>query len=230
MVGCLQIKGTTRLMGIIGDPIAQAKTPATINALFSSRGADIACVPLHVPVQELGAIWAGLKGMPNVVGFRITLPHKQSALQLCDSIDPLVKRVGIVNVVRRERNGDFRGYQFDGKGFVRGLQARRIAIENRDVLILGAGGAAVAIAFAPVEVGANSVTITNRTLAKAEGLAGRPLTAEPSLLATRHDDGRGHCATRNNSAVGGSRRTGCRDPFWYTHNQGTNRDDCRTHL
>ncbi|WP_234706429.1 shikimate dehydrogenase family protein [Sinorhizobium meliloti] len=158
-------------MGIIGDPIAQAQTPATINALFSSRGADIACVPLHVPVQELGAIWAGLKGMPNVVGFGITLPHKQSALQLCDSIDPLVKRVGAVNVVRRERNGDFRGYQFDGKGFVRGLQARRIAIENRDVLILGAGGAAVAIAFALVEVGANSVTISNRTLAKAEGLA-----------------------------------------------------------
>ncbi|MER8474179.1 shikimate dehydrogenase [Mesorhizobium sp. M1328] len=170
MVNCCQIKGTTRLFGIIGDPIAQAKTPATINAIFSSRGADIVCVPLHVPVQELDTIWAGLKGMSNLVGFGITIPHKQTALELCDSLDPLVKRVGAVNLVRRERDGSFRGYQFDGKGFVRGLQANSIAIEGRDVLILGAGGAAVAIAFALVEAGSNSITVSNRTLEKAEAL------------------------------------------------------------
>ncbi|RWM12369.1 MAG: shikimate dehydrogenase [Mesorhizobium sp.] len=171
MVDCFQIKGTTRLMGMIGDPIAQARTPATINAIFSSRGVDIACVPLKVPAQELETIWAGLKGMPNLIGLGITLPHKQTALKLCDSLDPLAKRVGAVNVVRRERDGSFRGYQFDGKGFVRGLQANSVAIENRDVLLLGAGGAAVAIAFALVEAGANSITISNRTTEKAQALA-----------------------------------------------------------
>ncbi|MBB4189750.1 shikimate dehydrogenase [Sinorhizobium terangae] len=155
-------------MAIIGDPIAQAKTPATINEIFSARGADIACVPLQVPAQELETIWAGLKRMPNLVGFGITLPHKQTALQLCDSLDPLVERVGAVNVVRRERDGSFRGYQFDGKGFVRGLQANNIEILHRDALIIGAGGAAVAIAFALAEAGAKSITISNRTTAKAQ--------------------------------------------------------------
>lgn len=168
MVRCMEIKGSTRLMAIIGDPIAQAKTPATINEIFSARGANIACVPLQVPAQELKTIWAGLKGMPNLVGFGITLPHKQTALQLCDSLDPLVERVGAVNVVRRERDGSFRGYQFDGKGFVRGLQAKNIEIVHRDALIIGAGGAAVAIAFALAEAGAKSISISNRTAAKAQ--------------------------------------------------------------
>lgn len=168
MVDCLEIKGSTRLMAMIGDPIAQAKTPATINAIFTARGANIACIPLQVPAQELGTIWAGLKGMPNLVGFGITLPHKQTALKLCDSLDPLVERVGAVNVVRRERDGTFRGYQFDGKGFVRGLQSNKIKILNRDALIIGAGGAAVAIAFALVEAGVKGITVSNRTTEKAQ--------------------------------------------------------------
>lgn len=171
MVGGCEIRGTTRLMGVIGDPIAQAKTPVAINPLFAARGADIACIPLHVPASDLSTIWAGLKAMPNLIGFGITLPHKQTAVELCDSLDPVAARVGAVNVVRRERDGSFRGYQFDGKGFVRGLLAKGIVIEDRGVLLVGAGGAAVAIAFALVEAGARNITVSNRTIDKAEALA-----------------------------------------------------------
>src|SRR3954447_3330013 len=121
-------------MGIIGDPIAQAKTPKAINPLFAARGADIVCVPLHVPARALREVWPGLKAMPNLVGFGVTLPHKQSVLELCDSLDPVAARVGAVNLVRRERDGSLRGCQFDGKGFVRGLQANDVAITARDVL------------------------------------------------------------------------------------------------
>lgn len=109
--------------------------------------------------------------MPNLVGFGITLPHKQTAIDLCDSLDPVAARVGAVNLVRRERDGSFQGYQFDGRGFVRGLQSQRIAIDNRDVLVVGTGGAAVAIAFALVEAGVRSITVSNRTMGKAEALA-----------------------------------------------------------
>ncbi|WP_331375300.1 shikimate dehydrogenase family protein [Sinorhizobium chiapasense] len=170
MVG-VEVKGTTRLLGLIGDPIAQAKTPSVINPIFASRGADIACVPLQVPAADLQKIWAGLKATSNLIGFGITLPHKQMAIDLCDSLDPVAARVGAVNLVRRERDGSFRGYQFDGRGFVRGLQAKRITIKNRDVLMIGAGGAAVAMAFALIEAGAKSITVSNRTLEKAEALA-----------------------------------------------------------
>lgn len=171
MVNSVSIRGTTKLIGIIGDPIAQAKTPAAVNPLFAARGADIVSVPLHVPAKDLPVIWAGLKAMPNLVGFGITLPHKQTAIDLCDSLDPVAARVGAVNLVRREKDGSFRGYQFDGKGFVRGLQSRGITISDRDVLIVGAGGASVAIAFALVEAGARCVTISNRTIDKAQALA-----------------------------------------------------------
>ncbi|WP_292451875.1 NAD(P)-binding domain-containing protein [Mesorhizobium sp.] len=158
-------------MGIIGDPIAQAKSPAAINPLFAACGADIAFVPFHVPASDLFTIWAGLKAVPNLVGFGITLPHKQTAIELCDSVDPVAARVGAVNLVRRERDGSFRGYQFDGRGFVGGLQSKGIAIEGRDVLIIGAGGAAAAIAFALAEAGAASIKISNRTVEKAEAIA-----------------------------------------------------------
>ena len=171
MVSGLEIRGSTRLMGMIGDPIAQAKTPKAINPIFAARGADVVCVPLQIPASSLAEAWRGLKAMPNLVAFGVTLPHKQSILDLCDSLDPVAARVGAVNVVRRERDGTLRGFQFDGKGFVRGLEANDVAITRRDVLLIGAGGAAVAIAFALIEAGAASITIFNRSRDKAEALA-----------------------------------------------------------
>lgn len=171
MVSGVVVRGTTRLMGVIGDPIAQAKTPAAINPIFAARRADIVCVPLHVPARDLATIWAGLKAMPNLIGFGVTLPHKQTVPALCDSLDPVAARVGAVNLVRREADGSFRGYQFDGVGFVAGLEAGGIAFSGRDCLMIGAGGAATAIAFALVEAGIARLTVANRSPAKAEALA-----------------------------------------------------------
>ena len=166
----VEVGGTTRVMGVIGDPIAQARTPEAINPIFVRMGADIVCVPMHVPSPRLEAAWAGLQALENVVGFGVTLPHKQAAHRLCDSLDPLAARMGAVNVVRRERDGTFRGYQFDGRGFVRGLERASHRVEGRDVLMVGAGGAAIAIAFALAEAGVACITVANRTAAKAEAL------------------------------------------------------------
>lgn len=165
------IGGATRLMGVIGDPIAQARTPGAINPIFAAKGADIVCVPLHIPAASLADCWSGLKAVPNVVAFGVTLPHKQAVLPLCDSLDPVAERVGAVNMVIRQSDGSFRGYQFDGQGFVRGLVNADIVIEGRSCLMVGAGGAAVAIAFALAEAGASELVIANRTRDKAEALA-----------------------------------------------------------
>ena len=165
------IDGSTKIMGVIGDPIAQVMTPTAINPIFAARGANIVCVPLHIGAQELETAWAGLKALRNLIGFGITLPHKQAALPLCDSLDPLAERVGAVNLVRRETDGSFKGYQFDGKGFVRGLKRQGHTVTGRHCLMIGAGGAAIAIAFALAEEGAASLIIANRTRQKAEELA-----------------------------------------------------------
>lgn len=167
------IDGATRLMAVIGDPIRQVRTPGAINPIFAAKGANVVCVPLHVPADDLATCWAGLKAMPNLVGFGITLPHKQAALHLCDALDPVARRVGAVNLVRREQGGGFKGYQFDGLGFLRGLAGAGIAVRGRSVLMIGAGGAAVAIAFALAGAGVGEIVIANRTRARAEDLAAR---------------------------------------------------------
>lgn len=164
------ITGETRLMGVLGDPIGQIRTPQAINPIFQEKGADIICLPLHIPAGKLQEAWPGLRAIRNLVGFGVTLPHKEAVLSLCDSLDPLAKRVGAVNVVRRERDGELRGYQFDGSGFVRGLETQGITLEGRRVFMIGAGGAALGIAFALHEAGATDLVITNRTQAKAAAL------------------------------------------------------------
>src|SRR5690606_25621841 len=86
-------------------------------------------------------------------------------------LDPLAAALGVANLVRREADGAFCGYQFDGRGFLRGLAAQGHVVAGRQVLLLGAGGAAVAIAHALAEAGAAQIAITNRTPQKAHGLA-----------------------------------------------------------
>jgi shikimate dehydrogenase len=165
--------GNTLIMGIIGDPITQVETPQAINPIFSALGANIKCFPILVTPQELKSAWMGFKSMRNLIGFGVTLPHKTSALALCDSVDPAAVRVGAVNVVRREADGSFRGYQFDGRGFVRGLLKQGHELSGRNCLLIGAGGAAAGIAHALAESGANVLRISNRSFQKAETLASK---------------------------------------------------------
>lgn len=163
--------GHTLIMGIIGDPVAQVRTPQAINPIFAAMGVPILCVPLHIGAGGLGDAVAGLRAMRNVVGFGVTLPHKHAVCALVDSLDPAAARVGAANVVRREADGSFRGYQFDGAGFVRGLRARGHDPAGRAALLLGAGGAAAAVALALAEAGVARLTIANRTADKARALA-----------------------------------------------------------
>lgn len=162
--------GNTLIMGIIGDPINQVKTPEAINPIFARLGANITCVPFHVTTAELESAWKGLKSMRNLVGFGVTLPHKVAVMSLCDSLDETASRVGAVNVVRREADGLFRGYQFDGFGFVRGLETRGHLLSGRNCLLVGAGGAANGIAYALKEAGCARLRIANRNMAKAAAL------------------------------------------------------------
>lgn len=166
-----EIDGETLLMGVIGDPIAQIKTPQAINPIFARMGTNVSCVPLHVSAPNLERAWPGLKAMHNLIGFGVTLPHKHNVCQLCDSLDEAAKQVGAVNVVRRELDGTLRGYQFDGIGFVKGLVAQGHSVGDRDCLLLGAGGAAAAIAHKLADSGIRSLNIANRTRSKAEQLA-----------------------------------------------------------
>jgi shikimate dehydrogenase len=175
------VDGRTRFFGIVADPIAQVKTPQGINRIAAEHGANSVMIPLHVAPAELPAAFTGLRVIKNFGGMIVTVPHKVAALTLCDEVSARARQVGAVNAVRREADGRLLGDIFDGIGFITGLERAGIEVKGRRVYLVGAGGAANAIAFALADAGVAELTIANRTAAKAEQLASHLGSHYPQL-------------------------------------------------
>lgn len=167
------ITGNTRLFAILADPIAQVRTPEVLNAYFAEHHVDGVLVPMHVPADKLAITLDAIRGMKNMGGCIITVPHKNAVAELCDVLGPTAKATGAVNTVRRLPDGRLYGDMFDGAGFVSGLISQGHDPKGKRVLLVGAGGASGAIAFALVQAGVGELVITNRTLSKAEEIATR---------------------------------------------------------
>ena len=165
------VDGETRVFGVVGDPVRQVRTPGYLNPLFQQRGSNMVCIPHRVSQQDFPAFWAGIRVQQNLAGLGITVPHKKIAMQLCDSLSANAQRLGVVNVVRRQRDGTLHGENFDGQSFVKGLMSKGIDPGGHDIFIYGAGGAAKAVCFALADAGAASISIQNRTGSKADELA-----------------------------------------------------------
>ena len=175
------ITGRTRLYAIVGDPIAQVKTPQAINQILAQRGLDGVLMPLHVAPPAFANLVTALRGIKNFGGMVVTVPHKTAMAALCDAISPAAAAVGAVNVVRREADGRLVGDILDGQGFCAGLRQHGIAVEGQSAYLAGAGGAAHAIAFALADAGVARLTIYNRSAARAEAMIARLATYRPDL-------------------------------------------------
>lgn len=184
-----QIDGHTRVFGIIADPIAQVRTPQAVNALLSEQGAQAVFVPFHVAGEDLAAFVAGLKAWKNLPGFTLTIPHKEATLALCDLLGPMAQISGSVNAVRKTADGRWEGETFDGLGFVSGLRAQSIDPMDKRIYLLGAGGAAKAIAAALADAGAAHIAVGNRSAAKAAALVDRINAVFPDRCAVASNDG-----------------------------------------
>ena len=167
----MDIDGETKIFGVVGDPIKQVKTPTHINSIFQLRGSNTVCMPFHVTSGAFEDFWHGMKACQNIIGFGITVPHKKAAMQLCDTLSPRARKIGVVNVVRRQIDGTFHGDIFDGVSFVAGLKAEGFDPKGHKIYMYGAGGAATAIGFALAGSGVESITIQNRTRQHADDLA-----------------------------------------------------------
>lgn len=176
-----EISGHTRVYAILADPVHHVQTPQRLNALMRARGHDGVMVPVHVAADDLAMVVAGLKGVKSLGGFVVTVPHKTAIVALCDEVSRQAQLVGAVNCVRREADGRLVGEILDGLGFVAGLRREGFDPKGRRVLLLGAGGAANAVAFALAEAGIVDLAIANRTRAKSEDLARRLAQAFPEL-------------------------------------------------
>ena len=141
------ITGTTRVFGVIADPVSHVRAPMVFNPYFIEKGTDAVLIPMHIPEAELEATIRGLAGMPNMGGVCVTIPHKMALAGLCDELGMAARITGAVNAVRFDQ-GRLVGDNFDGAGFVAGCKGEGVVLEGRKILMLGAGGAARAIATA----------------------------------------------------------------------------------
>src|SRR2546426_7726691 len=164
------IKGTTRLYGLVGDPLITAKSPELLNRLFIEQRADAICVPFRVKADDLSAFVTGARAMGNLSGVLVTMPHKQRMLAFVDELHPTAGQVGALNVIRCDDDGRWVGAIFDGLGCVLGMQWEGNHPANKSVLLIGAGGAGRAIAFAVASAGARALTIFNVDRGRAEDL------------------------------------------------------------
>ncbi|MFI4986476.1 MAG: shikimate dehydrogenase family protein [Alphaproteobacteria bacterium] len=173
------VDGATRLYGIIGDPIAQVRSPEVMTARFRAAGRNAIMVPLHVLPERFDESVPALKSLANLDGLIITVPYKLRIVPHVDRLLPTGAAVRAINAMRREKDGSWSGDMFDGRGLVRSMAAEGLAIAGLRVMQLGAGGAGSAVAFAMAEAGAAALTLFDVAAAKAADLAARVAAAYP---------------------------------------------------
>lgn len=162
------LSGTSRLAGVIGWPIAHSRSPRLHGYWLERHGIDGAYMALAVAPADFPAAVRGLVAA-GFAGANVTLPHKQSAFAICDTVDPTAHRAGAVNTLVFAE-GRITGANTDGFGFVENLRAHAVDPAAGPALILGAGGAARAIAAGLMDVGA-AVTLCSRNDDQAAALA-----------------------------------------------------------
>ncbi|WP_051801703.1 shikimate dehydrogenase family protein [Streptomyces sp. NRRL F-525] len=167
------ISGTTRLYVVLGDPVAQVRSPGLLNPLFAEQGADAVLVPVEVRPDSLERVVRGLQRIGNLDGIFVTVPHKAGAARLAERRSRAVEIAGTANVLRREADGGWLAENFDGSGFVAGLARAGHEVRGRRVALAGAGGAGSAVAAALLTAGADRVAVTDPDLPKLEALVDR---------------------------------------------------------
>jgi shikimate dehydrogenase len=155
----ISISGKTTICGIIGDPIEHTMSPAIHNAMYRAMGLDFVYVSFSVANADLGKAIAGMKAL-NIRGLNVTIPHKVAVIPFLDRLDVLADKIGAVNTIVNDK-GVLTGYNTDATGFLNALVERDIRPAGKNVLVLGAGGAAHAIGYILAEEGAH-LTILNR--------------------------------------------------------------------
>jgi len=166
------ISGKTQLAGILGWPVAHSRSPLIHNYWISELGLDAAYLPLPVAPDDFADAVRALPKL-GLAGANVTVPHKQAAFELADSLDPLAKRLGAVNTLVFAKDGSIEGRNTDVHGFLENLRAGAPDIDFAagHTVVLGAGGAARAVIAGLLEAGCKKVRILNRTTERAEALA-----------------------------------------------------------
>ena len=159
MSATARITGTTRLYAIIGDPIAQVRSPEVFTERLAKAGVDAVLLPVHVPAAQFEVAVPGLLSLGNLDGVLVTVPFKARMVPFAARLGEGARVIGAINALRREADGSWTGDMFDGKGFVNAAMAKGARLQGASVLLFGAGGAGSAIACALAEAGTSAIDI-----------------------------------------------------------------------
>jgi shikimate dehydrogenase len=155
---------------LIGYPVGHSMSPAMHNAAFKELGLDYRYEALSVEPGRLADFLNGVLRRPTVRGANVTIPHKISVMRAIDAVDEAAAMIGAVNTVVND-GGVLKGYNTDGVGAMRALERSIGGLRGKRVLLLGAGGAARAVAYV-IAREAEALIILNRTPRRAVELAG----------------------------------------------------------
>jgi shikimate dehydrogenase len=194
--------GATRVIFIVGDPIAQVKAPAFATRTLRARGADAVVVPAHVRPADLSAFMDIAARMPNVDGVIATVPHKFAMANLCHAMSARAMSIGAVNVVRRDALGRWFGDMCDGEGYVTALRKSGCEPAGRRALLVGAGGAGSAIAHALVDAGVHVLSVHDIDAARRDTLLDKLSKYSAMLPLAGTNDPRGFDLVINATPMG----------------------------
>lgn len=175
-----RIKGTTRLLCLIGSPVGHSGSPAMYNFSFRYHGLDYAYMAFDVKEDQAEEAVKALR-LLQVRGFNVTMPCKNVVAKLVDELSPAARIIGAVNTVVCE-NGRLIGHMTDGGGFVRNLKEHGVEVRDKRIVLLGAGGAATAIEVECALEGARAISVFNARdpfLDRARGTAEKLKTETP---------------------------------------------------
>jgi shikimate dehydrogenase len=176
----MHIDGSTRLVGIIGNPLDRSLSPTIHNAAFDYLGLNWCYVPLPVEEGTLASAVEGIKVL-RFAGVNVTMPFKTEVLALLDEVAMFADSVGAVNTILVDK-GKLIGYNTDGRGFYTALvRDRGYDVKGRKVLVLGAGGASRSVTVSLALAGCASIVIVNRSPERSKQLTEIILKSAPDL-------------------------------------------------
>jgi shikimate dehydrogenase len=197
----MMIDGSTRLYAILGDPVAQVRSPSVYTTRFAEAGLNAVLFPAQADAGNFDAAIRGLMALSNLDGLLFTSPHKSAAVWFANCLSKRANTVGAVNAMRREVDGTWFGDMFDGVGFARATK-RLQAIRGVRARVFGCGGAGAAIAAELAAEGARSIALIDPDATRARHLRDTLIQNFPDCDVILGYDGAGQDFVINASVVG----------------------------
>ncbi|BAK77317.1 shikimate dehydrogenase substrate binding domain protein [Pseudogulbenkiania sp. NH8B] len=197
------ISGKTTLIAHLGYPTEAFKAPMIYNPWFEKQGIDAVVVPMGVKPDDYAVFLKSLFRLSNIRGALVTMPHKITTLDLVDDATPTARIAGACNAILLRPDGTLLGDQFDGAGFVRGVERKGRRLAGTRVLVSGCGGVGSAIAASLAAAGVAELALFDTRDAQAMALAGRLAEHYPQLvIRTGSNDPAGYDVVVNATPVG----------------------------